>query len=99
MSKSKFGNSNLYMTTEEFAQLVVDSLDEQNYFKKGEVAHPADICVAFSTVAETIGKAMEWAIRQEADYRKQAVMSPTTLRKDASSVNMDRYVQDALSNS
>jgi len=99
MSKSKFGNSNLYMTTEEFAQLVVDALDEQNYFKKGEVAHPGDICAAFSTVAETIGKAMEWAIRQESDYRKQAIMNPTNLRKDASSMNMDRYIQDAFSNS
>jgi uncharacterized short protein YbdD (DUF466 family) len=73
--------SNLYMTTEEFAAMVVDILDEQNYFKKGEKAHPGDICVSFSTVAETIGKSMEWAIKREGAYRKQAMMESKDLRK------------------
>jgi hypothetical protein len=83
MSKSKFGNSNLYMTTQEFADLVIEALHEQNYFKKNEPAHPGDICVAFSTVAETIGSAMTWAISQEHQYRKEAVMKPMDLRKVA----------------
>lgn len=99
MSKSKYGNSNLYMTTREFADLVVDALHEQNYFKYDDVAHPGDIAIAFSTVGETIGTAMSWAIKQEHDFRKEAIMNSTNLRKDASSVNMDRYIQDALSNS
>lgn len=99
MSKSKYGNSNLYMTTREFADLVVDALNEQNYFKYDDVAHPGDIAIAFSTVGETIGTAMSWAIKQEHDFRKEAIMNSTNLRKDASSVNMDRYIQDALSNS
>lgn len=83
MSKSKYGNSNLYMTTEEFAKMVVDALDEQNYFKKGETAHPHDIAMAFTTVGETIGIAMQWAIKHEHEYKKSAVMQTGNLRKDA----------------
>jgi len=81
MSKSKYGNSNLYMTTREFADMVVDILDEQNYFKKDDTAHPGDICIAFSTVSETIGKTMEWAIKNENKGQKEAVMKTGDLRK------------------
>lgn len=83
MSKSKFGNSNLYMTTREFADLVVEALNEQNYFKHNDVAHPQDIAYAFTTVGETIGNAMAWAIKQESDFRKEAVMTTKDLRKSA----------------
>ena len=83
MSKSKYGNSNLYMTPVEFSNLIVEVLDEQNYFKKNEAAHPADICVAFSSAAETIGKAMDWAIKNESGVEKQAVMKSGNLRKGA----------------
>lgn len=78
MSKSKYGNSNLYMTTREFADMVIDALDEQNYFKKDDVAHPYDIAMAFTTVGETIGKAMEWAISQEAQMKLNHNISYTT---------------------
>lgn len=81
MSKSKYGNTNLYMNTREFADLVIEILDEQNYFKKGDTAHPGDICIAFSTVAETIGKTMEWAIKNEHNGKKEAVMKPTFQKK------------------
>jgi hypothetical protein len=86
MSKSKYSDSNLYMTTREFADLVVQALHEQNYFKKGEVSHPGDIAFAFSTVAETIGSTMTWAISQEHEGKKQkknAVMETGNLRKYA----------------
>lgn len=99
MSKSKYSNSNLYMTTREFADMVIDALDEQNYFKKDDVAHPYDIAISFTTVGETIGKAMEWAIRQEARLnhnisyaatttehtaaKKESVMKTGNLRKNA----------------
>ena len=85
MSKSKYGNSNLYMTTREFADMVIDALDEQSYFKKDDVAHPQDIAYAFSTVGETVGKAMEWAIKQEVQVanKKNAVMETKNLRKNA----------------
>lgn len=88
MSKSKFGNSNLYMTTREFADLVIEALNEQNYFKHDDVAHPQDIAYAFTTVGETIGNAMNWAIKQELNAInngkiKRNVMVPKDLQKVA----------------
>lgn len=82
MSKAKYGDSSLHMTTREFADLVVEALHEQNYFKRDDVAHPGDICYAFSSVAETIGTAMSWAISQEYKYKKDAVMKTGDLRKN-----------------
>jgi len=84
MSKSKFGDSNLYMTTREFADLVIDALHEQNYFKRDDVAHPQDIAIAFSNAGETIGTAMYWAIKQEHEAKKQAVMKTGDLSKNTS---------------
>ena len=83
MSKSKYSDSPLYMTTRELADLVVEALHEQNFFKKDEVAHPQDIAYAFSTVAETIGTTMSWAISQEHVDKKNAVMQTGNLRKYA----------------
>jgi hypothetical protein len=83
MSKSKYGESNLYMNTREFADLVIQTLDEQSYFKADEVAHPGDIAFAFSTVAETIGSTMSWAIKQEHDStKKNALMQTGNLKKN-----------------
>ena len=99
MSKSKYGNSNLYMTTDEFAKMVVDALDEQNYFKKGDTAHPHDIAMAFTTVGETIGIAMSWAIKQEHEStKKNAVMQTGNLRKHALPIDdeIDPITQDEL---
>lgn len=81
MSISKYSGSPLYMNTREFADLVVEALHDQNYFKKGEVAHPGDIAFAFSTIAETIGTTMSWAISQEHKNKKNAVMQTEDLRK------------------
>ena len=75
--------SNLYMTTEEFAALVIDALDAQDYFKKDSPAHPEDIAIAFATVSETIGAAMSWAISKDHQFKKkQAMMETTTLAKN-----------------
>jgi hypothetical protein len=77
--------SNLYMTTEEFAAMIVDTLDDQNYFKKGTKNHPADIVAAFVTTAETIGAAMEWAIDKQSAAKlreKLGVMSGGNLKKN-----------------
>ena len=75
--------SSLYMTTEEFAALVVSALDEQNYFKRGTKNHPQDIALSFATVGESIGTAMSWAISKEHETKKKAVMTSTDLRKSA----------------
>ena len=87
MAKSKFGGSNLYMTTREFSDLVIQTLHEQNYFRHNDVAHPQDIAHAFSTVGETIGTAMHWAIKQEHEAKKklkEAMMSTGNLSKNIS---------------
>jgi hypothetical protein len=76
--------SNLYMTTEEFAAMVVDTLHDQNYFKKGGKHHPGDIVIAFTSAAESIAAALEWAISKEHEVKrnKQAVMRTSTLAKN-----------------
>ena len=95
MSKSKYGNSNLYMTTRELADLVIEVLHEQNYFSVDETAHPQDIAFAFSTVAETIGSTMSWAISQEHDAnKKNAVMQTGNLRKAQDAVKEYGSSQD-----
>ena len=99
MSKSKYGNSNLYMTTREFADLVIQALEEQDYFKSGETAHPGDIAIAFSTVGETIGTAMSWAIKNEHEStKKDAVMQTGNLRKHALPIDdeINPITQDEL---
>lgn len=73
--------SDLYMTTQEFANMVVEALDEQNYFKKGTKHHPQDIAYTFSTVGETIGTAMAWAISREHSV-KRAMAEPKDLIKN-----------------
>jgi hypothetical protein len=79
--------SSLYMTTEEFAALVVSALDEQNYFKRGSKNHPQDIAMSFATVGESIGTAMSWAISKEHEAKKElkeAVMKTENLSKNTS---------------
>lgn len=77
-----------YMTTQEFADLVVQSLEVTNHFKKDERVHPEDLVSAFVVAAETIaigagaaGKKVWAAEKKEAE--KKAVMQTGNLRKDA----------------
>lgn len=96
MSKSRFGNSNLYMTTREFADLVVEALADQNYFRKTEVAHPQDIAHAFTVVGETIGTALYWAIKEESSSNnKEALMKPSNLRKNALPIDEEIAPQES----
>ena len=79
--------NNLYMTTEEFAAMIVDSLDEQNYFKRGTKNHPVDIVVAFVSTAETIASTVDWAIEKEQSMKlkeKLGVMTNGDLKKNTS---------------
>ena len=79
--------SNLYMTTEEFAALVVEALHEQNYFKRESKNHPYDIAISFATVGESIGTAMSWAISKEHEAKKglkEAMMKTGNLSKNTS---------------
>jgi hypothetical protein len=45
-----------YMTTQQFADEVVNLLEEIGYFKKDEMCHPEDIVSAFNSVAESFAK-------------------------------------------
>jgi hypothetical protein len=86
------------MTTEEFAAMVVDALHEQNYFKRGSKNHPADIVMAFTSTAESIASALEWAIHREhqvnTDRQKQA---PVTYSKNnVTSVQDKALPKDSL---
>lgn len=54
---------NYYMTPQEFAEVIVDCLEEQNYFKRNEKAHPEDIVIAFTSQAEAIAKGAGFVIK------------------------------------
>ena len=72
-----------YMTTEEFADLVVQSLEVTHHFKRGELVHPEDIVSAFVTAAETIGIGAGAAGKKVWAAEKKAVMETGNLRKAA----------------
>lgn len=71
------------MTTEEFAELVVHSLEVTNHFKRNERVHPEDIVAAFVTAAETIGIGAGAAGKKVWAAEKKAVMETGNLRKNA----------------
>jgi hypothetical protein len=64
-----------YMTTDEFANLIVESLHEQNYFKKGERVHPEDIVAAFTSTAESIAKGAGFAGKKMYNATQEASKS------------------------
>lgn len=71
------------MTTDEFAELVVKSLEVTNHFKKGERVHPEDIVAAFVAAAETIAIGAGAAGKKMWAAEKKAVMETGNLRKAA----------------
>lgn len=76
-----------YLTPQEFANIIVDSLEQNNYFKRDEKAHPVDIEAAFSTTASAVATAID-AIgkkihnEQMNESNKKAMMQPTDLTKN-----------------
>lgn len=57
-------NSNVpdwYLTVDEFARLVADTVYECGYFKRGDRFHPEDIEVAFASVATAVSKGISFA--------------------------------------
>jgi len=56
-----------YMTPEEFVDVVLDSMEELNYFKRNEKAHPEDIVISFVTQAEAVAKGASFVIRKIAE--------------------------------
>lgn len=73
-----------YLTPQEFADIIVDSLEENNYFKRDEKAHPVDIEAAFSTTAVAIAHAIDAVgkkIYQESKKNKKGMMEATSIKK------------------
>ena len=77
--------SSLYMSTEEFAELIVTALHEQDYFKRGTKHHPGDIAYSFTNIGESMATAFSWAISKEGENKylqdKNAVMNASNLKK------------------
>ena len=76
-----------YLTPQEFADIIVDSLESNNYFKRDEKAHPVDIEAAFSTTAVAVAHAIDAIGKkiyesEKGEDRKKAMMEPTNLSKN-----------------
>lgn len=74
-----------YLTPQEFADIVVESLEENNYFKRDELAHPGDIEAAFSTTASAVAHAIGAVGKKIYDAEraeKKAMMIPKDLQKN-----------------
>lgn len=77
-----------YVTPQEFADLVVETMEEIGYFKADEFYHPEDICISFQTVSEALAKGMGYAGRRVWESEKavkeqfkNAMMQPNNLKK------------------
>lgn len=81
-----------YMTTEEFAELVVHSLEVTHHFKRGERVHPEDIVSAFVTAAETIAIGAGAAGKKVWAAEKKAVMQTGNLRKAQDNESQDDFL-------
>jgi len=79
--KMSWNKPDWYMTTQEFADLVVHSLEVTHHFKRGERVHPEDIVSAFVTAAETIAIGAGAAGKKVWAAEKKAVMETGNLRK------------------
>ena len=93
-----------YLTPQEFADIIVDSLESNNYFKRDEKSHPVDIEAAFSTTAsavataiDAIGKKMHEEAKRTAS-EKHAMMQPKDLKK-AGSISVSSSDNIFLTNS
>jgi hypothetical protein len=72
---------NWYVTPEEFAELVVQALEQTNHFNRNEPGHPEDIVIAFTSHAEAVALGMGAAGRKMYQSEKQAIMKPKDLKK------------------
>lgn len=78
-----------YVTPQEFADLIVETMEELHYFKADEFCHPEDIMITFQVVSEALAKGMGYAGKRvwEAEKikaersNKAAMMTPKNLKK------------------
>lgn len=80
-----------YLTPQEFANIIVESLEENNYFKRDEKAHPIDIEAAFSTTAVAIAHAIDAVGKKiyDSDKKiKQGLAEATSIKKVSPTVTV-----------
>lgn len=53
---------NYYMTVDEFAKLVTETLYDSGYFNRDETFHPEDIEVAFTSTAISVARGASYLI-------------------------------------
>ena len=81
-----------YLTPQEFADIIVNSLEDNNYFRRDEKAHPIDIEAAFSTTASAIAHAIDAVGKKIYDAEKaekKAMMMPKDLNKNITITSSD----------
>lgn len=59
--RRNMSNLNWYMTVDEFATLIANTVYDCGYFKKGDLAHPEDIDAAFSSVSTAVARGIGYA--------------------------------------
>lgn len=58
-----------YISPREFADLVVQSLETQGYFKPDDLCHPEDLVIAFTSSAESIAIGAGHIVRKVYEQR------------------------------
>lgn len=71
-----------YLTPQEFADIIVESLEDNNYFKRNEKAHPVDIEAAFSATASAVATAIDHIGKKMYAQEKKAFLQAGNLKKN-----------------
>ena len=80
----KYEHPEWYMTSQEFADLIVLTLEENDYFKRSQKAHPQDIEYIFSVTAKAIAQGVVYAGDKTSKLTlkdKEALLTPKNLLK------------------
>lgn len=84
----------VYMTPQEFADIILQSLYDGEYFEEGELAHPEDLMYNFESMARTIVTTMNHfqskVMRSRAED-KMAVMQTGNLSKSTQKENYSEW--------
>ena len=74
--------NNLFLTTREFSDIVVNAIMANNYYSENEKVHPEDLAEIFATTARKIGFSLSDFSRRNRTAPKNAMMQTTSLRKN-----------------
>ena len=75
-----------YMTVDEFAKLVAETLYESGYFKRDDLIHPEDIEAAFTSTAIAVAKSSAYII-SKINKRKNTFSSNTVTNTTVKNFN------------